>query len=156
MQARPDALGVLVDGLRARHVHQRQLRRREVGLDAVPQAVHLFGGHHAIGERQQNDCDAVVVRCAEVLRRRGRLAGMSRLEAGTKVPQHTLHVPVPPEREHVRDVIAQCRTSCGDHGQAAREADAHQANLAIGRQRWLPRQPQPRVLDLVHRIEEKR
>ena len=49
--------------------------------------------------------------------------------------------------------IAQRRTSCGDHGQAAREADAHQANLAIGRQHWLPRQPQRRVLDLVHCIE---
>ena len=86
------------------------------------------------------------------MRRRRRRARRQRLDPAAQIAQHARQVAVAAEREHVGDLVADRRTARGDHRQPAREADAHQAHGAVGRQGVIRREPRRGVFDLVHRL----
>ena len=129
-------------------------RRPEVLSHAGAQPLDLRRRHHAIGQRQQDHGDAVVVRRQHegvVRRRRPELdvGPGTRLAAGAEVAQHARQVVVAAERKHVGDAVRHRRPSGGNHRQPAAEADPHQRRRMIRRELAVRRQPAAGVLDRV-------
>ena len=121
----------------------------------MTQRRHLIGWHDAIGCTEQDHGDAVVVRRPEVLRSIGGFTGRVRFESAAQILQCARQIAVAAEREHVGDVIADRRPARGDERQPAGEADAHQADPAVGREVWLRQQPFRGVFDLVHGLRSE-
>ena len=95
----------------------------EEGEDRLPQRLDLLGGHDPLGDAEQDDRHAVVVR---------RPDAAVRLNAGAEIAQRARQVAVAAERQHEAPPVAQCRDG-GDDRQAAGEADAHDCRSARSR-----------------------
>ena len=116
-------------------------RRKQILPNSGAQRLDLCGGHDAVGDREQDHRDAVIVRrqreriVLPAVRRQPHVRRWARLLARAQVAEHARQIVVASEREDVRHAVCQGWTPSRDDREPAAEADAHQPDPMVRRER---------------------